>query len=96
MLAMSWVNQTKELDAHERSKSYPLRYPINSDSVGIELVGKSMNSKAYETVTAQQNVSLQWLVGELYHHFSLTSDDVYRHPDVSYKNPGEARAAVWK
>lgn len=94
--AMSWTNQIKALDALERAKSYPSRYPINSDSIGIELVGKHIDNKTYEKITAQQNSSLQWLVSELYKHFSLTASDVYKHPEVSYKNPGEASTAVWK
>lgn len=96
ILAMSWVNQIKALDAHERAKSYPHRYPINSDSIGIEIVGKHIDKKTYQIITAQQNMSLQWLISELYNHFSLTSSDVYKHPEVSYKNPGEASTAVWK
>lgn len=96
ILAMSWGAQIKALDAHERKKSYPDRYPINNESIGIELVGKSIDSKNYEAVTPLQNASLQWLVGELYNHFSMTSDDLYKHPEVSYKNPGEASTAAWK
>lgn len=96
ILAMSWANQIKALDAHERAKSYPHRYPVNSDSIGVELVGKHIDKKQYEAVTPNQNASLQWLVSELYNHFSLNSGDVYKHPDVSYKNPGEASAATWK
>ncbi len=96
ILAMSWTNQIKALDAHERAKTYSHRYPVNSDSIGIELVGKHIDKKTYETITAQQNMSLQWLTGELYNHFSLTYSDVYKHPEVSYKNPGEASTAVWK
>jgi len=96
MLAMSWTNQIKELNANERAKTYPHRYPVNSDSIGIELVGKHINKKTYETISAQQNISLQYLISELYSHFSLTSKDVYKHPEVSYKNPGEASTAVWK
>lgn len=96
ILAMSWTNQIKALNSHERSKTYPHRYPINSDSIGIELVGKHIDKKKYETITAQQNMSLQWLTGELYNLFSLTSGDVYKHPEVSYKNPGEVSTAVWK
>ena len=95
-LALSWSSQIKAIDADERIKSYPDRYPVNSDSIGIELAGKSLDAKNYEEVTLQQNVSLQWLIGELYAHFSLTGADVYRHPDVSYKNPGEASTAKWK
>ncbi len=43
-----------------------------------------------------QNSSLQWLISELYGHFSLEKDDVYRHPQVSYKQPSEASTATWK
>jgi len=43
-----------------------------------------------------QNQSFQWLVNELYVHFNLSSGDVYRHPQISYKNPGEASSAVWE
>ena len=43
-----------------------------------------------------QQYSLTWLVAELAGYFSLgTEDDVFRHPDVSIKNPGEAAAADW-
>ena len=96
MLAMSWTQQIKAIDAHERQKSYPDRYPVNADSIGIELVGASVDAKTYEVVTPLQNMSLQWLIEELYNHFGLTASDVYRHPEVSYKHPGEASTAVWK
>lgn len=95
ILAMSWANQIKALDANERAKAYPDRYPVNSDSIGIELVGKHIDNKTYETATVQQNTSLHWLVGELYNHFNLTSSDVYKHPEVSYKHPDEASSAKW-
>jgi N-acetyl-anhydromuramyl-L-alanine amidase AmpD len=94
--ALSWTLQIKALDTHERTKNYPERYPMNSDSVGIELVGKHLDAARYEVVTAMQNASLQWLVAELYGHFSLTPEDVYKHPQISYKHPNEASSAVWK
>ena len=96
ILAMKWTQQMKALDAHERAKPYPERYPVNSDSVGIEIVGRHIKDDTYETVTERQNISLKWLVSELYKHFSLTENDVYKHPEVSYKNLGEASIAVWK
>jgi len=96
ILAMSWAAQINALNKHERAKNYPERYPINSDSIGIELVGQHLDRQTFESVTAEQNVSLQWLVSELFQLFSLTSDDVYRHPEVSYKNPGEGKTAQWK
>lgn len=95
ILAKSWSNQIKALDAHERQKAYPYRYPVNSDALGIEIVGKHVNDTQYEAVTPAQNEALQWLLAELYSHFTLTKTDVYRHPEVSYKNPGEAKGATW-
>lgn len=96
ILSMRWGGMIKALDAHERTKTYPNRYPVNSDSVGIELVGKHIDDKTYEKVTAKQNSSLQWLVTELYKHFSVGASDIYRHPAVSYENPGEASSVKWK
>ncbi len=96
MLAMSWMQQINAIDAHERAKSYPDRYPVNSEAIGIELVGMHIDETSYEAVTAAQNASLQWLIDVLYAQYDLQPDDVYRHPTVSYKNPGEARTALWR
>lgn len=59
-------------------------------------MGRHLNDREYEAVTLLQNLSLHWLIGELYTHFSLGANDVFRHPEVSYKNPGEAKGAKWK
>ncbi|WP_460049479.1 N-acetylmuramoyl-L-alanine amidase [Sessilibacter sp. MAH2] len=77
-------------------KAYPDRYPLNSDSLGIEIVGNyDIKTKAYENVAPLQNQSLQWLIAELFMLFSITKADVYRHPEVSYKMPTEAGTATW-
>jgi energy-converting hydrogenase Eha subunit A len=56
-----------------------------------------VSTTRYEGVTGIQNASLRWLIGELSTLFQLGSeDDVFRHPEVSYKNPGEAAGAKWK
>lgn len=94
-LALTGVSQFRAIDNVERQKSYPDRYPVNSDSLGIEMVGRHVDDRHYEPLTAEQEVSLQWLVGELFVHFTLTGTDVYRHPEVSYKHPGEAQSATW-
>jgi N-acetyl-anhydromuramyl-L-alanine amidase AmpD len=92
----SYSVRVKNLHDHEEAKSYPDRFPMNSDSIGIELVGSFLTKKKeYETVTDAQNTSLAWLVGELQRHLSLDADDVYRHPDVSYKQASEAKSASW-
>lgn len=55
-----------------------------------------LSSTEYEPLTAPQKSSLQWLIDQLYALFRLTAQDIYRHPEVSYKNPGEAGSATWK
>ena len=83
---------------HEKAKSYPERYPMNEDSIGIEIVGDyDQSTGEYESVNANQNISLKWLVTELIENFNIDeNDDVYRHPDVSYKKQTEASTAKWK
>ncbi|WP_010325294.1 N-acetylmuramoyl-L-alanine amidase [Marinobacterium stanieri] len=96
ILTLSWSRQIKAINKHERLKNYPQRYPVNSDSIGIEIVGKHLGEEKYEPVSKMQNASLKWLVKILYDQFGISSGDVYKHPDISYKNPGEAATAKWK
>lgn len=95
-MVLSWSKKIAAIDKYERQKKYPNRFPVNSDSIGIELVGRHIDDNTYEAVTSLQNISLQWLIDELYIHLGLDKDDVYRHPTVSYKNFGEAAGAKWK
>ena len=91
-----YSTNVSNLHAAEKVKSYPDRYPLNSDSIGIEIVGNyDKKSKVYESVGALQNQSLQWLIGELFTLFAITKADIYRHPEVSYKMPSEAGTATW-
>ena len=93
---LSYSLRVKNLHKFEKTKSYPDRYPMNHDSVGIEIVGAYVkSSQSYEAVNIQQNISLKWLVTELSSHLSLQADDVYRHPEVSYKKASEAKSAQW-
>lgn len=93
---ISYSIRVKNLHNHEKSKNYPDRYPTNNDSLGIEIVGEYHKAtQAYETVNALQNVSLKWLISELTVHLNLQSSDIYRHPDVSYKQPTEAATTSW-
>ena len=87
----------------EMTKSVPDRFPSNEDSIGIELVGEALprgssvpeQKKTYESVTEQQNASLHWLVSELALSLNIQLQEVFRHPDVSRKNPTEASTAKW-
>jgi N-acetyl-anhydromuramyl-L-alanine amidase AmpD len=92
---MSWTAQLALIAKMERQKSYPHRYPMNIDSIGVELVGKSLGPRAYEAVTLGQNASLRWLVTELSTLFRLGKGEVNRHPEISHKSPGEAGTAKW-
>lgn len=80
----------------ESAKDYPERFPGNGDSIGIELVGEFLaKEKAYVTVAEAQNASLKWLVGELAETFKVPMTEVFRHPDLSWKEPTEASTATW-
>ncbi len=80
----------------ESAKSWPDRFPSNNDSIGIELVGMSdRKTNIYETVTYAQNTSLKWLILQLQATLKMIASEVFRHPDVSYKQPTEAATAKW-
>ncbi len=80
----------------EIAKAWPLRYPSNADSIGIEIVGLfDVKANQYESVTVEQNASLAWLIKELQVTLTLNATEVFRHPQVSYKQPSEASTAKW-
>ncbi|MGU7782424.1 peptidoglycan recognition protein family protein [Burkholderia sp. PU8-34] len=86
---------------HESQKEFPDRYPSNSDSIGIELVGMYYSDKktgdlVYENVTDQQNSSLKWLIRELSETLNVQMSEIYRHPEVGRKNATEASTARWE
>jgi len=49
----------------------------------------------YVAVTDEQNGALRWLVGELRRTLKVAAEEVYRHPQVSYKTSTEAANAAW-
>jgi hypothetical protein len=80
------------LDVHrlESRKDYPQRYPNNSDSVGIEVVGTyDEKTKRWQEPTEQQLESVRRLVGILQSNYGLNNKDVYEHDKISYKTDGE-------
>jgi N-acetyl-anhydromuramyl-L-alanine amidase AmpD len=93
----SYEIRVRNLSQHEAKKIYPDRYPTNDDALGIELVGRfDARSGSYDIVTKPQNDSLIWLLSILESSLSLSNEDVYRHPQVSYKQPSEAESAKWR
>ncbi|HEX3048079.1 MAG TPA: peptidoglycan recognition family protein [Bacillota bacterium] len=96
---LTFNQKIKKLNDYEREKKYPDRYPYNADSIGIEIVGKANDNntgnKIYENLTKEQQEALSKLLTYLFSKFSLSKSDVYRHPEVSYKNETEAESATW-
>lgn len=74
----------------ESARPYPERYPVNGDSVGIEVVGRyDAATNTWDPPTAAQAASIRKLVGILQDNFGLTDHDVYQHDLISRKTPGE-------
>lgn len=80
----------RQLHYHELKKSYPYRYPTNSDAIGIEVMGGfDEKSEKWEKLTDKQIKSVKLLVKLLQRGFNLTDDDIYTHEQISYKQEGE-------
>lgn len=83
-----------EIGKVEKKKTFPKRYPFNDDSIGIENVSLAKNG-VYEPLTAQQQVSLSWLINELTQTLKVPMAQIFRHPDVSWKLSSEGASAKW-
>lgn len=102
-LEKSWRNSDK-VHQIEKVKNYPDRFPSNVDSIGIEIVGESVEVKnkktgkdeyIYEPVNERQNDSLKWLIKEISETFNVSMNEIYRHPEIGRKNETEASTAKW-
>ncbi|MCD9088150.1 N-acetylmuramoyl-L-alanine amidase [Stenotrophomonas sp. SY1] len=75
---------------HEIRKTYPARYPINEDSIGIEVVARHIPQEArWDPATGHQQESVSRLIAVLFKEFNITSSDTYEHDKISYKTLGE-------
>lgn len=73
---------------HEKAKAYPVRYPMNEDSVGIETVSDH-DGKAWEPATPAQADAIQLIIQILKREYGLGNADIYEHDKISYKTEGE-------
>ncbi len=95
-----WSEKFKKVLQHERKKSYSDRYPMNNDSIGIELVGLYLGSKTsdkgpFEQLTEPQAASFLWLITKLLQKYKLSfSDDIYAHGEVARKKINEGADAL--
>ncbi len=98
-LEKAW--KPKQTSNIEYGKSFPDRYPANTDSIGIEIVGlaKKINPSdqyaTFEPVNDLQNAALKWLVKELAETLNVRMTEIYRHSDIARKTPTEAGTARW-
>lgn len=75
---------------HEKSKPYPQRFPMNEDSVGIEVVAMyDAVLSQWDPPTPDQSKSILHLVRILKKSYGLQDADVYEHDRISRKTPGE-------
>jgi len=97
--AAGQIRGVKNLSRFEQQKDFPRRFPSNADAIGVEIVGRPVSGEGenaiYETINDQQNDSLRWLVKELANTLSVSMNEVYKHPQVSYKVKTEAGTAKW-
>lgn len=95
-----WAPRT--IHDHEKVKSYPARYPLNEDSIGIETVARCVSNcgpndkgaPVWEEPTPEQVESITHIIAILQKTYFLTDSDVYAHDLISYKTPGEG-AGLW-
>jgi len=93
----------KKRGAAELKKNYPNRYPINSDSVGIEVAGLWTKTSGKETtgkykgelkgkwddLTKEQEKSIVCICQALKKEYSLNNSDIYAHDEIKPKTKGE-------
>ncbi len=89
-------NNYSTLASYEYKKQYPLRFPCNSDSIGIEVVSMYIReTKEWEKATEAQIKSINLLLDILLKYYtkndgsSLTVKDIYPHDKIAYKTDGE-------
>nr|WP_255703480.1 N-acetylmuramoyl-L-alanine amidase [Lysobacter sp. GX 14042] len=93
----SWGWAPTKIHNHEKTKPYPDRFPLNEDSVGIEVVSQCLTNcgpddpdqATWEAPTAEQTESIRTLVRILKRTYDLTDTDVHEHDVISYKKGGE-------
>lgn len=88
---LSFSRRAKNLSRYEAQKSYPSRFPSNSDYIGIEVVGLFLKNKdIFEDPSQNQITSLKWLVNTLTDEYSLNiRKDIYAHGVIARKEASE-------
>jgi len=84
-----WTSRMKCHD-HEKVKRYPDRYPMNEDSVGIEVVAMyDATLGKWDAANPPQSLSIHFLVDFLKDEYGLSYADIYQHDEIAWKTAGE-------
>lgn len=86
--------RTIKIDSIEKNKPYSDRYPLNQESIGIEVVGNTKNG-IYETPNDLQKEATLNLVKILQNIFNISKKHIYAHGMTGVKNKTEA-VELWK
>ena len=91
----SWGKRFRLITRRELKKSYPLRYPHNHDSLGIEVVGVMSEAKEiYDIPNKLQLTSLFWLIDELISTYKFSLNDIYAHGEIAHKDIKKSEGAA--
>lgn len=70
-------------------RKFPDRYPINSDSIGLEVVGNWSKKTGWEPITQEQKESITCLTKALMRLYKIPKKYIYTHEKIKRKTPGE-------
>ncbi|PXF29915.1 hypothetical protein WH50_18365 [Pokkaliibacter plantistimulans] len=86
-----WSKKFTLISRMEAAKPYPLRFPSNNDSIGIEITGTLADSShRYETPNDLQLKSVYWLLDGLISKYGVTLEDIYAHGPIAHKDENES------
>ncbi len=97
---IGWASRAQKI---EEVKSYPDRYPMNTDSLGIEMVTKSDKNGVYPAPSQSQMQSLVWLLKEISKSIPAITlptsandpnSDIYAHGVIGRKQASEGKSAA--
>lgn len=94
----SKIKTRKEHNLEISTFEYPLRYPYNMDSIGIEVVGYFYEkTKKWDSLTISQINAIAYLVSLLKQIYYLGNSDIYPHEIISRKEDrgGGEGGNVW-
>lgn len=85
----------KDIQRIEQAKKYPERYAMNSDSIGVEIVGQYLQAqKKYEDATLAQLDATKVLLAALLKNYKLGFQDVYAHGEIGRKGAANEGSIV--